>query len=125
MRASCQVSRCLCTRRRRQALCAFIVTLAVPFSARAQAIVFDPQNYSQNLLTAARALQQINNQLRSLENQAVLLIHSARNLTSLPASAAGQLKAQLDDINRLTAQANGLAFEVERTSRQLESLYPR
>jgi P-type conjugative transfer protein TrbJ len=33
-------------------------------------IVFDPTNYVQNVLTAARSLQQINNQITSLQNEA-------------------------------------------------------
>ena len=78
------LSRCVCA--------AVIVALGagvVP-PAHAQAIVFDPSNYSQNLLTAARALDQINNQLRGLDNQARLLINSTKNVTGLPASVAGQ-----------------------------------
>ena len=51
-------------------------------------IVFDPSNYAQNVLTAARALQQINNQITSLQNQAQMLINQARNLASLPYSSA-------------------------------------
>jgi P-type conjugative transfer protein TrbJ len=35
--------------------------------ASAQLIVFDPNNYAQSVLTAARALQQINNQIVSLQ----------------------------------------------------------
>src|SRR3546814_10492931 len=35
--------------------------------AHAQITVFDPSNYSQNLLTAARTLEQITNQVRSLQ----------------------------------------------------------
>ena len=50
-------------------------------------IVFDPENYSQNVLTAARALEQINNQITSLQNQAQMLINQARNLASLPYSS--------------------------------------
>ena len=87
--------------------------------------MFDPSNYSQNLLTAARALEQINNQLRGLENQARLLINSTKNVTGLPASVAGQLKAHIDEINRLMAQAKGLSFEVEKTISQFETAYPR
>ena len=49
-----------------------------------QGIVFDPSNYSQNMLTAARSLEQINNQIRSLENQTQMLINSTRNVSSLP-----------------------------------------
>jgi len=40
----------------------------------AQVVVFDPNNYAQNVLTAARALQQINNQITSLQNQMQMLI---------------------------------------------------
>jgi P-type conjugative transfer protein TrbJ len=38
--------------------------------ASAQWIVYDPTNFSQNVLTAARELQQINNQIQALTNQA-------------------------------------------------------
>jgi hypothetical protein len=41
-----------------------------PAPAHAQWIVFDPTNFSQNVLTAARELQQVNNEIQSLENQA-------------------------------------------------------
>jgi type IV secretion system protein TrbJ len=37
--------------------------------ALAQLTVFDPANYGQNLLTATRALEQITNQVRQLQNQ--------------------------------------------------------
>ena len=53
-------------------IAASLVALAVgqtPRPAVAQAIVFDPNNYVQNVLTAARSLQQINNQITSLQNQ--------------------------------------------------------
>ena len=54
------------------------------FPARAQLIVYDPTNFSQNVLTAARELQQVNNEIQSLENQATSLINQAKNLASLP-----------------------------------------
>ena len=55
-------------------------------------IVFDPSNYAQNVLTAARSLQQITNQITSLQNQAQMLINQARNLASLPYSSLQQLQ---------------------------------
>ena len=39
-----------------------VITVSVP--ARAQWIVFDPTNYAQNILTAARELQQVNNEIQ-------------------------------------------------------------
>lgn len=91
----------------------------------AQMVVFDPSNYSQNILIAARTLEQINNQIRSLENQAQMLINGARNLTSLPVSVVGQLTSKINEINSLIAQAKGIAFDVQKTSSDFERLYPR
>src|SRR3546814_15088815 len=41
-----------------------------PAHAQFGGVVFDPSNYAQNVLTAARTLQQINNQIQSLQNEA-------------------------------------------------------
>ena len=57
----------------RTALAAGAAALALTVGltpARAQLTVFDPANYAQNVLTAARELQQVNNSIQSLENQA-------------------------------------------------------
>src|SRR5689334_25363661 len=64
-------------------------------TASAQLIVFDPNNYAQNVLTAARALQQINNQIVSLQNQAQMLINQAKNLATLPFSSLLQLEQSI------------------------------
>jgi P-type conjugative transfer protein TrbJ len=49
--------------------------------AAGQMVVYDPSNYAQNVLRAARALQQINNQVTSLQNQTQMLRFS-RNVAS-------------------------------------------
>ncbi len=55
------------------------ITVAVSLRpASAQFVVFDPNNYAQNVLTAARSLQQINNQIVSLQNQAQMPIKHRR-----------------------------------------------
>src|SRR3546814_18017416 len=46
-------------------------------------VVFDPSNYSQNVLQAVRALQQINNQIRSLQNEVLMLQNLAKHLARL------------------------------------------
>ena len=69
------------------------VALAPMLATPAHAIiVFDPSNYAQNVLTAARSLQQITNQITSLQNEAQMLINQARNLASLPFSSLQQLQ---------------------------------
>ena len=45
-------------------------------------IVYDPTNHAENLLTAARSLEQINNQIAQLQNEAQMLVNQARNLAS-------------------------------------------
>ncbi|MCK1641231.1 P-type conjugative transfer protein TrbJ [Bradyrhizobium sp. 157] len=91
----------------------------------AQVVVFDPSSYGQNLLTAARALEQINNQVRSLENQARSLQNQAKNLKSLPTSVAGPLTSTINQMNGLIVQAKGISFDVQKARQDFETLYPR
>ncbi|WP_315833489.1 P-type conjugative transfer protein TrbJ [Bradyrhizobium prioriisuperbiae] len=108
------------------AIILLVLVIAVNGSRRLGAqIVFDPSNYSQNVLTAARTLEQINNQIRSLENQAQMLINQAKNLASLPSSVVGQLTSHINEINSLIAQAKGITFDIQNTSSDFERLYPR
>lgn len=106
---------------------AFSLVIAVNGSKRlgAQVVVFDPSNYSQNLLTAARVLEQINNQIRSLENQAQSLLNEAKHLTNLPTSVVGQLSSTINQMNSLIAQAKGISFDVQKTQQDFARIYPR
>ncbi len=87
-------------------------------------IVYDPSNYSQNVLTAARALEQINNQILSLQNQAVMLQNMARNLQSLDYSSLGQMNGALTRIGALMTQADGLSYNLAQLESQWETQYP-
>jgi len=87
-------------------------------------IVFDPSNYGQNLLTAARALQQINNQITMLQNQARSLINQARNLTTISFPELQALQQTLQQIDRLMSQAQGIQFKVASLDQQFKALYP-
>jgi P-type conjugative transfer protein TrbJ len=98
--------------------------IALAPAAHAQWIVFDPSNYSQNILTAARTLEQINNQIRQLQNEAQMLTNQARNLTSLNFSALGELRAALAATNQLIQQGQGLAFNVAQMETDFRRLYP-
>jgi type IV secretion system protein TrbJ len=96
-----------------------------PASVRADQIVFDPNNYSQNVLTAARELQQVNNEIQSLENEAQMLINQARNLTSLPYSALSQLLAQIQRTEQLLQQAQRIAYSVTQINQAFTTTYPQ
>ena len=117
-------------RRSRAALfAATILSLPVAFSpvfvtpAAAQWIVYDPTNYVQNVLSAARALEQINNQIQSLQNEAQMLINQARNLASLPYSSLQQLQQSVQRTQALLGQAQRIAFDVQQIDQAFQSQY--
>lgn len=110
---------------------ALALALAVPVAlspmlarpAHAQWIVYDPSNYAQNVLTAARTLEQINNQITSLQNEAQMLINQARNLASLPYSSLQQLQQNVQRTQQLLGQAQNIAFDVGQIDQAFEQQY--
>jgi type IV secretion system protein TrbJ len=99
---------------------ATVTAAATPASA---IIVFDPSNYAQNILTAARTLEQINNQIRQLQNQATSLINQAKNLTSLPLTVLEPLRAQIAQTQTLLRQAQRMAYDVQQIETQFGAQY--
>lgn len=96
-----------------------------PTPSLAQWIVFDPSNYAQNLLTAARSLQQINNQITMLQNQAQMLINQARNLESLPFSSLQAIEQSFQKTQQLLAQAQRIAYDVNTINTTFQRIYPQ
>lgn len=93
-------------------VCAGAAVVALAGPAWSQIAVFDAGNYAQNVLSAARALQQIENQITSLQNQAQMLLNQARNLSPLSFSALGALQSDMGQVNGLLAQAGRVANDV-------------
>jgi len=93
--------------------------------ARAQMIVYDPSNYAQNVLQAARALQQINNQITSLQNQTQMLLNQAKNLASLPYSSLQTIEQSLARTQQLLNQAQRLAYDVNQIDQAFQRVYPQ
>jgi P-type conjugative transfer protein TrbJ len=102
---------------------AFALSLAAISPVSAQWVVFDPNNYAQNVLTAARELQQINNQITSLQNQAQSLINQAKNLANLPYSSLQQLQSSIQRTQQLLAQAQRIAYDVQQIDRAFSTNY--
>ncbi|MBV8441637.1 MAG: P-type conjugative transfer protein TrbJ [Hyphomicrobiales bacterium] len=94
-------------------------------SAQAQMIVFDPSNYAQNVLTAARELQQVNNEILSLQNQATSLMNEAKNLASLPYSSLTQLQQSITETEQLLTQAQRIAYSVTAINQAFTQTYPQ
>ncbi|MGY8632683.1 P-type conjugative transfer protein TrbJ [Bradyrhizobium sp. 14AA] len=111
--------------RRRLGLAISIVaaSLLAAVPSRAQWIVFDPNNYVQNVLTAARELQQINNQITSLQNEAQMLINQAKNLASLPYSSLQQLQSSIQRTQQLLSQAQRIGYDVQQIDRAFATSY--
>lgn len=103
---------------------ATVFPLIVPMPATAQMAVIDGSNLAQNVLQAARALQQINNQIQSLQNEAVMLQDMALNLASLDSSPLTGIMDDLQQIDTLMDQAQGIGFDVQSVEAAFQQLYP-
>ena len=91
--------------------------------AAGQQVVYDPSNYAQNVLQAARALQQINNQIQSLENQTQSLINQAKHLVSLPYSLVSTITSQIQRTEQLINQAQRIAYSVATIDQAFKTNY--
>jgi type IV secretion system protein TrbJ len=91
--------------------------------AAGQQVVYDPSNYAQNVLQAARALQQINNQIAQLENQTQSLINQAKHLVSLPYSLVSTITSQIQRTEQLIAQAQRIAYSVTTIDKAFTTNY--
>lgn len=100
------------------------LAIAAPQAGHAAWPVFDATNYGQNVLRAARALEQIDNQIQQLQNQAVMLRNMAKNLQRLDFSSLGQLQGALNRIDGLMMQADGLSFDLTQLEGQWRRQYP-
>lgn len=106
--------------------CVAIATgVTLPLPASAQLAVFDPSNYAQNILTASRTLQQVNQQIQQLQNEAQMLVSMSRNLQRIDFPQLGELRSRLSEINRLMDRAQAINFSVSRIDAQFEALFPR
>jgi P-type conjugative transfer protein TrbJ len=100
-------------------------TAAIPIApAAAQMAVFDGTNYAQNLLQAARALEAVNNQIKSLQNEAGMLRNMATNLKTLSFPQLSKLTSAMGEIDQLMAQAQGIQFRVAGLDAQVKGLFP-
>lgn len=101
-----------------------IALALVPVTQARALAVFDAANYSQNLLTAIRTLQMINNQVKQLRNEARMLINMARHLERMDYSSLSQLNQAISQINMLMQQAEGIAFDVQAAEQTFARYFP-
>jgi len=101
---------------RRAAILAATVAVILSIAPASAQIVFDPNNYAQNVLQAARALEQISHQVTSLQNQAQMLINQARNLASLPQSSLNQIVGSIQRTQQPLGPAQRITYEASTTA---------
>ena len=86
--------------------------------------VFDPTNYVENMMQAARALEQVNNQIRSLQNEALMIEYQLRHLQKLDYSSQYAIQNALNQVNGLMGRARGITYDVNRAQADFTRLYP-
>jgi P-type conjugative transfer protein TrbJ len=116
--------------KRRIGLIAIVISLSLSSAMPADAqffgssIVFDPTNYSQNVLTAARALQEVNNQIQQIQNQITMIQNMGANLASLNISQLSGMISALTTVNNLMNTAQGITFTVNGTNAAFNQSFP-
>lgn len=100
-----------------------LVMSATPAHAQFGGVVFDPSNYAQNILTAARTLQTVNQQIQQLQNEAQMLVNMGKNLTRIDFPQLDALKQKLAQIDRLMGRAQAIDFRVDQLDDKFQSLY--
>ena len=86
--------------------------------------VFDPLNYEQNLLSAIRALDTVQNQIRQLQNEAQALAHMDRNLQPLAGNIGPQLQTTLSSLRTQVDRGEALALNVRETDAAYQRMFP-
>lgn len=111
--------------RRRLVLGAIVAALALaPHQSAGWRLVYDPWNHTQSVLTAARSLEEINNQIRQLANEAQMLLNQANDLANLPMSIAGELQGSLSQVDQLIREAQGIAYNLTEIENTYKNLFP-
>lgn len=98
-------------------IAAALAMVALSTPAQAQWAVFDATNYSQNILTAAHTLQQINNQITMLQNQ-------AKHLLTVGFPELTTIAQTISSINQLMTQAQAIEFKVANIDTQFKAMFP-
>ncbi len=114
---------------RRRNLCRRISFLALALtqlstSSTGAELVYDPLNHKQNLLSALRTLQSVNNQIQQLQNETQMLLRMDQNLTPIGQTVAPQLRTNLNQLSAVLGRGDAIALSVAETQSALARLYP-
>lgn len=102
-----------------------LIAPSTPAHAQLGGVVFDPSNYAQNILTAARTLQTVNQQIQQLQNEAQMLVNMGKNLSKIDFPQLDALKQKLAEMDRLMGRAQAIDFKVDQLDDKFTSLFPK
>lgn len=106
-------------------VCALPLGVMFQEPGSAQVTVYDPANHAQNVLQAARALQELDNQLRQLAHELDMIEKMARNLETLPVNVTHAiLRDRIARIEELMREVEGISYRPGEISRGYDALYP-
>lgn len=86
-------------------------------------VVYDPANHTQNILTAVRSLQEINQQIQQLTHEIQMLENMAMDLQTLPTSIADELRTKILTVDNLIRVARGIQYDVGVVEVEYEQIY--
>src|SRR3546814_11159872 len=93
--------------------------------AHAQNTVFDPSNYAQNILTAARTLQSVNQQIQQLQNKAPMSVNQGKNTVRHDNPLLDALRYKLGAIDWPMHRAKAIELWDAKIDDTLQSLLPQ
>lgn len=107
------------------------LTLALPFSASAQWAVFDPANFTENIINAYHTLQsniddatKIANQIDQISNQVQMLENEGLNLAAMPESLVGSYRSNMQNLIGSIQRIKGLEHSLSNMREQYKNMYP-
>lgn len=92
--------------------------------AEAQWAVIDVANLAQNILQAARMLEEINNQVTQIQQFVQMLEYQARNVTTLGLDTTPQIEGAITRVTGLMNRAQGLVYDVAQIEQAFARYYP-
>lgn len=100
------------------------ILLAVTLKPAKAEIVFDPSNFSQNILQAIRSLESNLNEARMIANQVQQLANDLRNLEKLPRNIVEDFRAQFQELFSAVGSVHGLIQNLSNLQSKFDVLYP-
>jgi type IV secretion system protein TrbJ len=97
---------------------------AAPPQTAAQWVVYDPANFSQNVLSAVRAATSNANEARMIAQNVKSLANQARNLTSLPFDIINEFNGDLQSLFSIMGSIDGMMQNLATLEGRFEELYP-